>query len=392
MKTGFFSVLCAVAAMLPGVCVAPAQAQGSADSVIVPDSDVAHWERGDYLHTCFLIHNPIASNGIRPMGGLGPAGGMTPTQVRSFYGIPSTGGSQVIAIIDAYDTPNALNDFNTFSKQFKLPVETSTTATAGTNKVFQVVYQNGQKPPSGVFTGWDVETALDIEWAHAMAPSAKIVLIEAQAADDNLYACVDIATKIANVKEVSMSWGGGEFTGETSYDSHFPTGKGIVYFAATGDSGAGTIYPSTSPNVVACGGTTVNTDANGKFTSEIGWSGSGGGPSTVELKPKYQVGIANTSPVWRSVPDMAALADPNTGVSVYEAWNGGWFVVGGTSVATPLLAGMTNESGYFLADTPTELALVYTYMATIFRDIVSGSNGAYSCTKGYDYVTGVGVP
>ncbi len=89
---------------------------------------------------------------------------------------------------------------------------------------------------------------------------------------------------------------------------------------------------------------------------------------------------------------MAALADPNTGVSVYEAWNGGWFVVGGTSVATPLLAGMTNESGYFLADTPTELALVYTYMATIFRDIVSGSNGAYSCTKGYDYVTGVGVP
>jgi subtilase family serine protease len=198
----------------------------------------------------------------------------------------------VIAIVDAYDYPTAKNDFDYFSNQYHLPL--STDACNGSNSCFSVVYATGAQPAANC--GWAQEAALDIEWAHAMAPNAQIVLVEAKSSSftDLLYA-VDVATNIVvsgggpagNVKagEVSMSWGGSEFRGETSYDTHFNNNLNVVYFAASGDSGGQTIYPSVSPYVVSAGGTTLT--FSGSTVTETGWSGSGGGPSKYEPRPAY---------------------------------------------------------------------------------------------------------
>src|SRR5262249_48742071 len=247
-------------------------------TVIVPDSTVENpADIGLRAHTNHLIKT------VAPEGGLGPNGGMTPAQIRSFYGMPSTGGSNVIAIVDAFHYPTALNDFNVFSAQFGLLQETSTNPLASTNQVFQVVYASGRQPRTNC--GWGQEAALDIEWAHAMAPSAKIVLVEAASNSfANLFAAVDVASGLPGVREVSMSWGGSEFSSETGSDSHFPQGNGVVYFASSGDTGGVVIYPGSSPNVVACGGTSVATDGAGSFTGETGWSGSGRGAHAVEAR------------------------------------------------------------------------------------------------------------
>src|SRR5205823_3029209 len=137
--------------------------------------------------------------------------------------------------------------------------------------------------------------ALDIQWAHALAPNAKIILVEAASnSNTDLFHAVDVASSLAGVKEVSMSWGSSEFISEANLDSHFPQNNGIVYFASSGDAGGQVIYPSVSPYVVAVGGTSVKTDSFGSFLSETGWGGSGGGTSLWELKPSYQKGISGT--------------------------------------------------------------------------------------------------
>jgi kumamolisin len=213
---------------------------------------------------------------------------------------------------------------------------------------------------------------------------------------------VDVATKLvvnAGGGEVSMSWGGSEFSGETSYDSHFNNASYVVYFAASGDTGGQTIYPSTSPYVVAAGGTTIHRDSNGNFTSETAWSGSGGGPSTYEQIPSYQSVISSIVGAKRGIPDFSFDADPNSGVSVYDSTScqglSGWLVFGGTSVATPSLAGIVNTAGHFYQDSFQELGTIYpdyagTNYGTDFRDITSGTAGSYSAGAGWDFVTGVG--
>jgi len=305
--------------------------------------------------------------------------------------MPSTGGANTIVIVDAFDYPTALNDFNVFSTQFGLPRETSTDVLASSNTVFQVVYANGRKPRANC--GWAQEAALDIEWAHAMAPGAKIVLVEAATNSFvDLFAAVDVASTIPGAKEVSMSWGGSEFSSEASNDFHFPSGNGIVYFASSGDTGGASIYPSASPFVVAAGGTHVNTNSSGAFVSETGWSGSGGGPSKYEPRPAYQNGFVVGAS--RGIPDISSDADPNTGVAVYDSTRcqgfSGWLVFGGTSVSSPCLAGMVNVSGGH-ADTTAALTFIYGH-STSFRDITSGKAGTFNCTIGWDFVTGLGSP
>jgi len=385
------SVAFAMAAGLAlGAAQLPALAQGHGRGDIqVPDTSIeGPFDRGFVSHTNHLIL-------LNPAKGLGPGGGMTPAQMQTFYALPTTGGQGVIAIVDAYDYPAALSDFNTFSKQFGLPRETSSNALASSNKVFQVVYQGGTKPRSN--TGWAQEAALDIEWAHAMAPGATIVLVEAQSSSfADLFAAVDIAAKIVGVKQVSMSWGGSEYSGEMSSDIHFNV-NGICFFAASGDSGGKTIYPSTSPYVVAVGGTSVATTSAGGFLGETGWSGGGGGNSPYESKPSWQSGVGGSN---RSVPDISSNADPNTGVSVYgptgRGTNSGWLVFGGTSVSAPCMAGMVNLGGGTYTSTFSLLTNIYSHYnsslaSSFFRDITVGNNG-FKCTAGWDYVTGVGSP
>ena len=190
---------------------------------------------------------------------------------------------------------------------------------------------------------WEVEEALDVEWAHAMAPMANIILVEADH-PYNLYVATQEAATLAPI--VSMSWGGGEFTDETTVDPIFAV-PNVTFLASTGDTGVPGGYPAYSPNVVAVGGTSF-TAINGTIYNTTGWSGSGGGISLVESQPSYQNGVQSTGN--RTIPDVSAEADPATGVAVYDSYNdvagsifgnaGPWDQIGGTSLAAPTWAGL----------------------------------------------------
>src|SRR6266851_2988910 len=359
---------------------------GTGAAVVVPESTIERPEDvGLRAHTNHMIRDER-----RGGGGSSPSG-ETPASLRAVYNLPSTGGGGVIAIVDAFDYPTAENDLNVFSTQFGLPA--CTTA----NGCFKKVFASGVQPRTNC--GWAQEAALDIEWAHAMAPGARIILVEAASNSfANLFAAVDVASNLVasgGGGEVSMSWGGSEFSTEANSDSHFTT-NGVVYFAASGDTGGATIYPGVSPSVVSAGGTTINRDSSGNFVSETGWSGSGGGPSKYEPRPSYQDGIATIVGTQRGAPDFSFDADPNSGVSVYDTTRcqgqSGWLVFGGTSVASPSLAGIVNLAGHFNASSVAELTTIYGNLgnATDFRDITSGTAGSFTCAVGWDFVTGVG--
>jgi subtilase family serine protease len=305
-----------------------------------------------------------------------------------------TGGSRAIAIVDAYDDPNALNDLRKFSTQFGLPAPNLT-----------VVYASGVRPPldpSGT-GGWELEESLDIEWAHAMAPNAKIILVEAASNSfANLFAAVDVASSrvaAAGGGEVSNSYGGSEFSTETSFDSHFKR-AGIVYFASTGDS-PGTEYPSVSPFVVAAGGTsTTRNVATGGFVKEVAWQDEGSGISKYEPRPAYQNAVATIVGTRRGTPDLSFDSASATPVWVYATLPfqaGGWYFVFGTSVASPSLSGIVNSAAHFYASTAVELTTVYANRANAayYRDITAGMGncgpyGGLYTAVGYDLCTGVG--
>jgi kumamolisin len=351
------------------------------------------------------VHPPSFSGEARPEGSPPYAGYMyeTPASLGCVYRLvpspapgcnPNTvsvnpsGGSRAIAIVDAYHYPTAMQDLQVFSAQFGLPAPTSAN--------FQVVYASGRQPP--VNANWNLEAALDIEWAHAMAPNAKIYLVEAASNNwTDLFNAISVANsllKSAGGGEVSMSFGGSEFASETAYDRYF-TQSGVVYFASSGDS-PGVIWPSSSPNVVSVGGTSISRNpTTGAFQQEMAWQSGGGGASRYELRPSYQNGISTIVQTRRGTPDVAAVADPYTGVWIYNASS--WYIVGGTSVAAPIWAGIVNAAGSFAATSQNELATVYTSNgnASYFADVVHGScgpNEGYLAGAGWDFCTGVGSP
>jgi subtilase family serine protease len=325
-----------------------------------------------------------------------------------------SGGSRAIAVVEAFDVPNAASDLAIFSAQFGLPAPTSAN--------FQVVYASagacttgGTKP--GYDLGWEAEASLDLQWAHAMAPHAKIYVVEASSdGPTDLFAAVAVASQCVAASgggEVSMSWGFSEASGETAFDSLF-TQKGVVYFAATGDS-PGALYPSTSPNVVAVGGTSLVRNPLpwrgnlGDFQGEVVWNwgpteGTSGGPSLYEARPPYQYLVKDIVGTTRGTPDVAAVADPFTGVWIYDTNLSGWLVVGGTSVSTPVWAGIVNAAGRFYNSTAAELTQIYA-SASLFQEAPIGitdiTSGACSigpdfegllATEGWDFCTGVGTP
>lgn len=385
------SVLASFGLLVTSCTLLFAQSQASQHAaVLVPDSTVEHAQDiGQRAHTNHLIHVDPHFIGTAPAG-------ETPTSIRRVYALPTsltTGGSGTIAIVDAFDYSTAANDLSVFSTRFGLPA--CTTA----NGCFKKVYATGTKPEGNC--GWGQEAALDIEWAHAMAPKAKIVLVEAATNSlADLFHAVDVATAHVTTGggagEVSMSWGGSEFSTEAGHDGHFQN-INVVYFAASGDAGGVNIYPSTSPYVVSAGGTTIHRNSSGAFTSETGWSGSGGGPSKYETKLSYQNNVAGTNTTKRSAPDFSFDADPNSGVSVYDSTRcqglSGWLVFGGTSVSSPSLAGIVNQAGG-ASSTVSELKTIYANRTNTsdFRDITSGTAGGFNAHSGWDFVTGVGSP
>lgn len=322
--------------------------------------------------------------------------GYSPAKIKKAYGLDQlskTGAGQTIAIVDAYGSPTIANDLATFDSQFGLP-----------SANLQIVYPNGK--PTTTDGGWALETALDVEWAHAIAPDAKIMLVEAKSASlTYLLNGIDYAT--ANGADiVSNSWGGSEFSGESSYDNHFQH-SGISYLASTGDNGSGVSWPSSSPSVLAVGGTTLNVDSAGNYISESAWSGSGGGQSSYESTPGFQSAWTSVVGPERGVPDIAFDADPNTGVGVYSSTKdqgqSGWFQVGGTSLSAPAWGGMValaDQGRSTPLSSSQALSGIYSIAGstnssgynTNFHDVTSGSNGGFSARSGYDLVTGIGSP
>ncbi len=337
--------------------------------------------------------------------------GLTPSQIRHFYGFDklacetsnTCGSGQTVAIVDAFFDPNIESDLATFDSQFGLPACTTS------NGCFTIATPQGIQRTD---RGWALEVSLDVEWAHAIAPGAKILLVESKTNSfANLFGAVDYAASQPGVHQVSMSWGGGEFSSEASNDFHFQV-SGVTFFASSGDGGHGLIYPSASPLVVSVGGTTLNIDRFGNLVSETAWSGSGGGISAFENEPSYQTNypIPSTGGL-RGNPDVSYDADPASGVAVFDSLGDqgfkDWIQVGGTSAGSPQWAalnaianaGRTSPLSSTSTTTPTNVAIyniAKTAYGTNFRDITSGTNGSCGtiCTAGtnYDFVTGLGSP
>jgi hypothetical protein len=325
--------------------------------------------------------HPNAANGAAPFD---------PAQIKQAYGlnlISNTGAGQTIYIVDAYNDPDIASNLATFDAEWGLPAASLT------------VHEMSSKISNN--SSWGVEESLDVEWSHAIAPAANIVLVEATSSSNaNLFAAVNYATT-SGATIVSMSWGGTDASSDTSYNSYFEH-SGVTYIASAGDSAAEIEYPAASPYVLAVGGTSLTLTTGNAYSSESAWSDSGGGVSKYEALPGYQssYGITNSG---RSIPDVAWDANPDTGVYVYDSFmrgGGGWYEVGGTSVGAPSWAGVIaladqSRSTPLTTDNLTSRteynAATGSIYATNYHDITTGSNG-HAAGHGYDLVTGLGTP
>ncbi len=373
---------------------------------------------------------------IVPMAGSGTVVTYTPAQIRAAYGLSTVGSTvtglsaaqaanlgagQTIYIVDAYHNPNTVAELTAFNQKFGLPTCTTKSAslplpaasTAGCELV--IAYANGSAGLNSAApaynSGWATEIALDVQWAHAIAPMARIVLIEAiDASLNNLTSAVRLANAMGP-GVVSMSFGAVEGSWVSSLDSTF-TGSKMLYLAATGDYGTQVNWPSVSPNVIAVGGTSLSYSGTGSRT-ENGWSNTGGGTSAYVATPSYQSsavpGMGNRGR--RAVADVGFNADPNTGQYVATIANGSttvnWLSGGGTSISAPQWAGIMAIANANLVKNGKSVlssahSLLYTQIATnatsyasAFADVKSGSNGSCStcsATTGYDQLVGLGTP
>jgi hypothetical protein len=313
--------------------------------------------------------------------------GYGPSQLQSAYNLTgasaSGGGGKVIAIVDAYGYTNADSDLQVYRNQFGL------SACTQANGCLIIRNQNGGTNLPRMNTGWAQEQALDLDMASAICPNCKILLVQTNSNSfADLAAGVDYAASYPGVAAISNSYGGSEYSSEVSDQAHYnnPTTRGIAVTVSSGDSGYGVEFPAASSNATAVGGTHLVLGS-----PETVWSGAGSGCSAYIAKPSWQTdgGCAR-----RTVADVSAVADPNTGVAVYgptSRHTSQWLVFGGTSVAAPLIAGVYAISGV------VDLNTTYSRPGG-FHDVTSGSNGScggtYLCTgmPGYDGPTGLGTP
>jgi subtilase family serine protease len=344
------------------------------------------------------LPNAIAT----PLSAAGVSAVYTPAQIRQAYGysaLPLDGSGKTIAIVDAYDDPNIALDLQYFDSVFGLSAPPA----------FIKATPEGMPAANAAWAG---EIALDVEWAHAIAPKANILLVEARSASDaDLLTAVDYARNYSGVSVVSMSWGGPEFFNESSFDSHFTTPAGhiggggrvggITFVASSGDYGAwyGPEWPAVSPDVLAVGGTSLVLSSNGSYSYEAGWASSGGGYSAYVAEPTYQNSSEHTGR--RESPDVGYDADPSTGVYVFDSYAvpagySGWYSFGGTSSGAPQWAALIaladqGRAQYGLGSIANAQSTIYSLPATDFHSISGGYNG-YSVTSGYNPVTGRGSP
>lgn len=397
MRTGIVCLAVVAAASF-------ASAQIQRESVTPPSSVERPEDFGVRAHTNYFFYVPAP--GESPEAPPPGTTVETPGSIACIYGLVSTtsgcpvatatklptGGSGTIVLVDAYDDPNAGADLKTFDAEWGM-----------TNTTFSKVYASGTKPANGCASGWELEEALDVQWAHAMAPKAKIVLMEAASnSDTDLYNAVLAAGNYilahGGKGEVSMSWGQAEWSNEILNDVDFLLFPDVVFFASSGDSNS-VSYPSASPWVVSVGATQIDRNSSGDYTKQVGTkacnstsSGCGNGTSAYEGIPSYQTGALGGS--WRGTPDISSNSSGNSPVWVYDSsCYGGWIEVYGTSVASPTVTGVVNRAGTFNIDAASELSEIYGNYTnhSDYTDITSGSCGAHSAKSGYDLCTGVGV-
>ncbi|MFH8339739.1 peptidase S8 [Streptomyces sp. AM6-12] len=344
----------------------------------------------------------VAPATIKPDASSGTPTGYGPSDLQSAYGLASAaaskGAGETVAIVDAYDDPNAAADLATYRSYYGLPA--CTTA----NGCFKKVSQTGSTTSLPTAdSGWAGEISLDLDMVSAACPNCNILLVEAKSASmTNLGTAVNEAVKLG-AKYVSNSYGGSESSSDTSYDSSYYKHAGVVITASAGDEGYGAEYPAGSQYVTAVGGTALKKASNARGWSESVWNtssteGTGSGCSAYDAKPSWQT---DTGCAKRMIADVSAVADPATGVSVYDSYGAdgtGWNTYGGTSASSPLIA-----SVYALAGTPSSgsypAKFPYAKAGTsALNDVTSGSNGScstsYFCTarSGYDGPTGLGTP
>jgi subtilase family serine protease len=334
-----------------------------------------------------------------PLASSSPSGGYGPSDLQSAYSLPSStaGSGQTVAIVDAYDDSTAEADLGTYRSTYGLPA--CTTANGCFKKVNQSGVQ-GSYPSNN--QSWSLEISLDLDMVSAICPECHILLVEGSSnSNANLYAAENTAARLG-ATEISNSYGGSETSSDPSNDSYFNHPR-IAITASSGDGGYGVEFPAASPYVTAVGGTTLSRASNARGWTETAWSDAGSGCSAYETKPTWQT---DTGCAKRTVADVSADADPNTGVNVYDSncsqLNSilgncfvDWGVVGGTSVASPVIA-----SVYALAGNGASVdygSYPYSHSSSLY-DVTSGSNGScspsYLCTAGagYDGPTGLGTP
>ncbi len=329
----------------------------------------------------------------------GPTAGYFPAALQSAYDLTfassKNGGGETVAIVDAYNDPYAQSDLNTYRSQFGLGPCTTT------NGCFTQVDQEGKTKLPASSSSWSEEISLDLDMVSAICPKCNILLVEASSASiANLATAVAYAAQRANV--VSNSYGAAEFSGESSYDPYYT--QGVPITVSAGDNGYGVEYPAASPDVTAVGGTTLTGSASTGW-NQIVWSGTGSGCSAYEPILAWQPTNSTVNCTGRTVADTAAVANPNTGVAVYDSFHEpGWLVFGGTSVASPIIASIYALAG---VSASSSAAAEHLYGASSgFNSVLNGSNGPcynYLCNAlyslsisggsgSYNGPTGVGTP
>lgn len=401
------------AAITPTASAAPSTTASTAPSTAASKTASAHRNvrvcsaPSSGLAACDAIRSDtVASNGhVSP--NVTPAG-YGPADLQSAYGLaPATSGSgQVVAIVDAYNDPNALSDVNTYRLQFGAsPLKTCTSSSPAKSTITPCFSKVNQKGQASSYPrnngGWSQEISLDLDMVSAICPNCSILLVEASSATfTNLGTSVNEAAALG-ATEISNSYGGQESGNDPTYDaSYFKNHPGIAITASSGDGGYGVEYPAASQYVTAVGGTTLTKGGlSSRGWSETAWSGAGSGCSADDPQPTWQSFLSPSVCTKRAVADVSAVADPSTGVAVYDSYTyqgvSGWLVFGGTSVASPLIA-----SVYALAGNVGNVSYgSYPYGHTSsLNDVASGSNGSCGnyvlCNAGggWDGPTGLGTP
>lgn len=347
--------------------------------------------------SCNAIRNDAAPAAAR--AAVAAPAGYGPADLVSAYKLPAAattaGTGQTIAIVDAYDDPNAEKDLATYRSQFGL--KACTTA----NGCFRKLNQTGGTTPPKANGGWAQEISLDLDMASAVCPNCRILLVEASSASmTDLGAAVNTAVK-AGATVVSNSYGGAETSSDSAYDTSYFKHAGVAITASSGDGGYGVEYPAASPYVTAVGGTALTKASTTRGWSETAWTSAGSGCATTENQPAWQSARSDITGVCkaRAVADVSAVADPNTGVAVYDSYRyqgtAGWLVFGGTSVSAPVIAGVYALAGN--ATTLSDGSFPYAHASSLF-DVTGGSNGSCGATAlctgktGWDGPTGLGTP